>query len=98
VAGDGQAAPRWGQRVAAWTTATLIAVLVGFSRLYLGVHWLSDVLGGYALGAAWLAVVITATATYQRLRSQAPPLHERHQPDDQPKATGCQDRTRDAND
>jgi membrane protein DedA with SNARE-associated domain/membrane-associated phospholipid phosphatase len=68
----GQAAPRWGQRVAAWTTAALIALLVGFSRLYLGVHWLSDVLGGYALGAAWLAIVITATATYQRLRSQGP--------------------------
>jgi membrane protein DedA with SNARE-associated domain/membrane-associated phospholipid phosphatase len=94
----GQAAPRWGQRVAAWTAAVLIAVLVGFSRLYLGVHWLSDVLGGYALGAAWLAIVITATATYQRLRSQRPPLQERHQPDDQPKATGRQDRARKAND
>ena len=68
----GRAAPRWGQRVAAWTTASLIALLVGFSRLYLGVHWLTDVLGGYALGAAWLAIVITATATYQRLRSQRP--------------------------
>jgi undecaprenyl-diphosphatase len=68
----GQAAPRWSQRVAAWTTAALIALLVGFSRLYLGVHWLTDVLGGYALGAGWLAIVITATATYQRLRSQGP--------------------------
>ena len=94
----GQAAPRWGQRVAAWTAAVLIAVLVGFSRLYLGVHWLSDVLGGYALGAAWLAIVITATATYQRLRSQRPPPKERQPPDDQPKATGCQDRARKAND
>jgi undecaprenyl-diphosphatase len=66
----GRAASRWGQRVAAWTAAALIAVLVGFSRLYLGVHWLSDVLGGYALGAAWLSVVITASATYRRLREQ----------------------------
>ena len=66
----GRAVSRWGQRVAAWTVATLIAVLVGFSRLYLGVHWLSDVLGGYALGAAWLAIVITASATYRRLREQ----------------------------
>jgi membrane protein DedA with SNARE-associated domain/membrane-associated phospholipid phosphatase len=93
----GRAAPRWGQRVAAWTTATLIALLVGFSRLYLGVHWLSDVLGGYALGAGWLAIVITATATYQRLRSQAPPPEERQQPDDQPKPTGRQDNAREAN-
>jgi membrane protein DedA with SNARE-associated domain/membrane-associated phospholipid phosphatase len=69
----GRAAPRWGQRVAAWTAATLIVLLVGFSRLYLGVHWLSDVLGGFALGAGWLAVVITASATYRRLRTQRPP-------------------------
>ena len=69
----GRAAPRWGQRVAAWTAATLIVLLVGFSRLYLGVHWLSDVLGGFALGAGWLAVVITASATYRRLRAQRPP-------------------------
>ena len=68
----GRAVSRWGQRVAAWTVATLIAVLVGFSRLYLGVHWLSDVLGGYTLGAAWLAIVITASATYRRLREQEP--------------------------
>ena len=69
----GRAAPRWGQQVAAWTAATLIVLLVGFSRLYLGVHWLSDVLGGFALGAGWLAVVITASATYRRLRAQRPP-------------------------
>jgi membrane protein DedA with SNARE-associated domain/membrane-associated phospholipid phosphatase len=94
----GQAAPRWGQRVAAWTTGSLIALLVGVSRLYLGVHWLSDVLGGYALGAGWLAVVITATATYRRLRSQGPPPKGRQQPDDQPRATGRQDRARKAND
>ena len=94
----GHAAPRWGQRVAAWTAAALIALLVGFSRLYLDVHWLTDVLGGYALGAAWLAIVITATATYHRLRSQGPPLQKQQQPDDQNKATGRQDRAREAND
>ncbi|MHB8763671.1 MAG: bifunctional DedA family/phosphatase PAP2 family protein [Deferrisomatales bacterium] len=44
---------------------------VGLSRLYLGVHWLSDVLGGYALGGIWLAALITAAEARRRL---GPPL------------------------
>lgn len=36
----------------------ILAALIGFSRIYLDVHYLSDVLGGYIIGAFWLALGI----------------------------------------
>ncbi len=40
--------------------AALLAVAIGASRLYLGVHYLSDVAAGYGAGVLWLAVCVTA--------------------------------------
>lgn len=45
------------QRVAVWTVAVLLVVLIGFSRIYLGVHWPSDVLAGYAAAFIWMGAI-----------------------------------------
>jgi undecaprenyl-diphosphatase len=53
--------------------ATLVLVgLVGFSRLYLGVHYLSDVIAGYLAGAVWLLVCIAALRFAERQRAGRP--------------------------
>lgn len=49
--------PRRARR-AAVVAALLYAVLVGLSRPILGVHWPSDVVGGWALGAAWTLLLV----------------------------------------
>ncbi len=37
---------------------SLLIFLIGVSRIYLGAHWFSDVLGAYLLGFSWLLVII----------------------------------------
>ena len=49
----------WRARTAVWAMAAMLAVLVGISRVYLGVHWTTDVLGGWIFGILWAAVVMT---------------------------------------
>ena len=52
----------WRAKVAWWTVAMVVVVVVGFSRVYLGAHWTTDVLGGFALGGVWLAAVLVTTS------------------------------------
>jgi undecaprenyl-diphosphatase len=64
-------ARRW-LRVVAVVLAVAWSVAMGVSRVYLGHHWLSDVVFAWLVGLAWLALLITVHQTLLRRSSRAP--------------------------
>jgi undecaprenyl-diphosphatase len=58
----------WTARVAVWTFAFAYVGLIAFSRVYLGVHYFSDVLAGAMLGAAWSSAIIVVGAWWDHRR------------------------------
>ena len=59
-------------RPIAVTVAVLMVLAIGFSRVALGVHYVSDVLAGYVLGAAWVAAMIASFNLWRRERHRPP--------------------------
>jgi membrane-associated phospholipid phosphatase len=57
-------------QLATLAVAGVLVLLIGFSRLYLGVHFLSDVIAGFSLGIAWVSLCIVLLHLQLRLRGR----------------------------
>ncbi len=68
-----QETPNFRSKLNLFFIALAIVFLIGFSRIYLGVHYISDVLAGYLAGAMWM-VIGMAVSEYQRRRALAKKL------------------------
>lgn len=81
---------RRGRRPVVVGLAIALVLLVGTSRLLLGVHFLSDVIGGYVLGLAWLAgsVALFETWRTEEGRRRSSPVTEGVEPEAGPALRG----------
>jgi undecaprenyl-diphosphatase len=61
----------WRWRVLAPWIAALAVALIGLSRIYLGAHYLTDVVGAIAVGLAWLAFCWTGVETWRKWRGRS---------------------------
>lgn len=68
----------WAYRVAVGFLAVTMGTLVGVSRVYLGAHWLTDIVAGAALGAGWATLLWLLIEAVEQRRGR--PLDERVAP------------------
>jgi undecaprenyl-diphosphatase len=60
-----------GKRAAVWAAAAVLALAVGTSRIYLGVHYPSDVAAGFAAAIIWVAAVRAGYGVWLKRRGSA---------------------------
>jgi undecaprenyl-diphosphatase len=77
-------------RALLWACAAAITAVAGASQVYLGANWLTDVLGGWALGALWIAIILIADLLLIRPGAvpAGPPARPAAAGDDEPSRHG----------
>ena len=60
--------PKWRWRAASLALAVSMIVSIASSRIYLGVHWISDVAAGVSAGLVWVVTTTIAYETFRRVR------------------------------
>lgn len=75
----GRLEPTRTMRVLTWSFAAIIILAVGASRIYLGVHYPSDVLAGFTAGLAWLAFVISGITAVRYLGRGEPEVRRQEE-------------------
>ncbi|ABM03659.1 phosphoesterase, PA-phosphatase related protein [Psychromonas ingrahamii 37] len=66
----------WNKKVNIFFTTIILIIAIGFSRIYLGVHYISDVWSGYLVGAMWLIIAISFSEWFKhknRKQASVPP-------------------------
>jgi undecaprenyl-diphosphatase len=62
-------------RIYLLTIAIILVLTIGFSRVYLGVHWPSDILAGWCIGGTWAVLCSLVARSLQRHKRIEPPVN-----------------------
>ena len=58
-------------RIFVWTSSAALVLAIGLSRIYLGVHYPTDVIAGYIAAAAWVSTLLFAVRARRHAKSQS---------------------------